>query len=95
MHERRDLDLLVAAMRISRVPGAEVDRVDAVRREVGDVRPGLLGRDFRAPASTSAATRGCRDDAPPAGVARDVQRRARGNERAQKASRLLGVRSGG
>ena len=41
--ERRDLDELVAAVRVSGVPGPEVDRVDPVRGEVRDVRPCLLG----------------------------------------------------
>ena len=40
--ERRDLDLLVDRVRVARRAGAEVDRVEAARGEVGDVRPRLL-----------------------------------------------------
>ena len=44
-----DRDRLVAAVRLRGLAGAEVDRVDARRPELGDRRPGLLGRDARAP----------------------------------------------
>ena len=42
LHESVDLDELVAAVRVAGRTRAEVDRVDAARREVGDVRPRLL-----------------------------------------------------
>ena len=42
VHESVDLDALVPPVRVARGPGAEVDRVDPTRREVGDVRPRLL-----------------------------------------------------
>ena len=46
VNECRDLDELVAGVRVARVAGAEVDGVDAVPREVGDVRPRLLRLDL-------------------------------------------------
>ena len=75
MHERRDLDELVAPVRVPGVPGTEVDSVDPVRREVGDVRPGLLrldraraGRDERVDERALHDTAGRR-------MARDLERR--------------------
>ncbi len=43
--ERVDRDLLVAPVRVLRVAGAEVHRVDAGGGELRDRRPGLLGLD--------------------------------------------------
>src|SRR5680860_294392 len=48
-HERCDLDALVAPVRIGRVPGTEIDRVDALEGQLGDRRPRLLGQDLDAP----------------------------------------------
>src|SRR5437868_4998429 len=45
---RRDLDALLPRVRVARLPGPEVDRVHAARREVGHVRPRLLGLDREA-----------------------------------------------
>ena len=45
MDERRDLDVLVAAVRLGGRPRAEVDGVDPCRAEVRDVRPGLFRLD--------------------------------------------------
>src|SRR5437870_658912 len=43
--ELHDLDAFVPAMRVAGRARAEVDRVEALRGELGDGRPGLLRRD--------------------------------------------------
>src|SRR5215217_392279 len=48
-HERRDLDALVAAVRVGGIAGAEVHCVDAREDQLGDGRPRLLGEDLDAP----------------------------------------------
>src|SRR5581483_11933579 len=47
--ECRDLDALVASVRVACRAGAEVDGVQALRRELRDRRPRLLGLDLEPP----------------------------------------------
>ena len=49
MDESGDLDELVPAMCTIGVARAEVDRIDVARREIGDIRPGLLRLDPTCP----------------------------------------------
>src|SRR5215218_8420699 len=46
--ERRDLDALVAAVRVGGIAGPEVHGVDAREDQLGDGRPRLLGEDLGA-----------------------------------------------
>jgi hypothetical protein len=52
VNESCDLDALVTAMRIRGVSGPEVDRIDSIGAEVGDVGPSLLGLDLEGACGT-------------------------------------------
>ena len=62
MNERRNLHELVTSMRAIGVARSEVDRVDPSRREVGNVRPGLLGLDATGPGVHECLDEVIRDD---------------------------------
>ena len=73
------------------VAGAEVDRVQTARREVGDVRPCLLGADNKISGPLQRAyRRRVHNDSSRLGVADDVERRAIGYETREIRLRLRG-----
>ncbi len=83
--QRGDLDELVAAMRIARRAGAEVDPGNAARREVRDVRPGLLGLDLEVAHRAQGSSQGGGDgDGAGRRVAQDLDVRIRRDERAEQ-----------
>ena len=89
MHESRDLDVLVPPVGLGSRAGTEVDGVDPDRREVGDVRPCLLGLHASSTCREQLSEqRVVRHDPPGRRVAREVDLRDRRDERAQP---LLGL----
>ena len=94
--ERRDLDELVTPMGIARRAGAEVDRRDASRREVRDVRPRLLRLDREVADRLERTGQGCVDrDAPGGEFPVTSTSASLGTSERRSSSASTGVRSGG
>ena len=92
--ELGDLDPLVGRVGVARRAGAEVERVEPARGEVGDVRPGLLRLD-REPAGLAQPLDERRAERDVRRAARTAGSRARARRaRASRASASSGVRVG-